>query len=262
MGAGVGESPPSDQASLVLSVLIPVHNEASMLVASVDDLRHRLVDLDCTFEIVLAENGSSDRTLELAENLAQRHQVVRVFSYPQPNYGGALREAIHRARGEFVICEEIDLCDVDFHRRALEILRADGADMVVGSKAMQGARDRRPPFRRLATRVYNRVLRTALGFRGTDTHGLKAFRRSRVTDVAAQCVVEHDVFASELVIRAQRARLRVVEIPVDTEEKRAPSIHLIRRVPKVLRNLARLWLAVHGPEREGYRLDPSGDDGG
>lgn len=230
--------------ALELSVVIPVYNEAEILEDSLDELCDRLDALGLQYEVIVAENGSRDATVAEAERFAERRPVVRTFSYPAPNYGGALREGIRRAKGRYVVCEEIDLCDVEFHRRALELLRAGGADMVIGSKAMRGAGDRRPLWRRLATRVYNAVLRVLLGFRGTDTHGLKAFVRASVLPVANRCVVEHDVFASELVIRAQRSGLRVQEIPVELREKRAPSVHLLRRIPRVLRNLGRLFWSI------------------
>src|SRR5206468_6930201 len=101
--------------------------------------------------------------------------------------------------------------------------------------AMKGANDDRPWIRRTATRVINLLLRVSTGFRGTDTHGLKAFRRERLVDVARACVVERDLFASELVIRAQRMGRVVREIPIALREKRPPSTHLFRRVPHVLR---------------------------
>ncbi|MBC8071646.1 MAG: glycosyltransferase family 2 protein [Deltaproteobacteria bacterium] len=236
-----------------LSIVIPVFNEREILAASIEELCTALRARGWSFEVVLAENGSTDGTLALAEALHERWPELSSFSHPEPNYGGALRQAIFRARGRYVICEEIDLCDVDFHARALELLRQGTADMVVGSKAMRGANDTRPLGRRLATRVYNGALRLAVGFRGTDTHGLKAFVRERVTPIAAACVVEHDVFASELVVRAHRAGLRVLEIPVEIHEKRAPSIRLVRRVPKVLHHLVRLMIAIHGG---GARRDP------
>ena len=128
---------------------------------------------------------------------------------------------------------------------ALALLRAGEVELVVGSKAMRGAHDRRPLGRRAATRIYNGLLRVTLGFTGTDTHGLKAFRRAALLPVVARCVVGHDVFASELVIRAERDGVRVREIPVELAEKRAPSVRLLRRVPKVLRNLGRLMAAIH-----------------
>ncbi|MEM9487839.1 MAG: glycosyltransferase family 2 protein, partial [Myxococcota bacterium] len=148
------------------------------------------------------------------------------------------------ARGDLVICDEIDLCDTDFYRRALDLLRHDDAEMVVGSKAMKGARDHRPLFRRAATRVINGMLRVALDFRGTDTHGLKAFQRARLLPIVEQCVIDKDLFASEFVIRAGRTGIKVVEIPIQVAEKRRPAINLIRRVPDVLAGLARLTYAI------------------
>ena len=229
-------------------MVIPVYNEEGILDASVRELARGLAAMRVRHEIWIAENGSRDATAALAAALAAELEGVETFSIGSPghgDYGAALREGIARARGEFVICEEIDLCDLDFHARALERLRAGAADLVIGSKAMRGAHDRRPLGRRVATRVYNGLLRVTLGFRGTDTHGLKAFRRSVVAPVAARCVVNHDVFASELVIRAQREGVRTLEIPVSLAEKRAPSVHLTRRVPKVLKSLFRLMISIH-----------------
>lgn len=229
-----------------LSIIVPVYNEEAILADSVAELIRGFADMGLTaYEIVLAENGSRDRTREIAARLASVHPQVRTFSCAAPNYGAALREGIEGARGEFVLCEEIDLCDLGFHRRALALLRAGAVDLVIGSKAMRGAHDRRPLARRAATRIYNRMLRLTLGFSGTDTHGLKAFRRAALVPVVARCIVGHDVFASELVIRAEREGLRVREIPVDLEEKRPPSVHLLRRVPRVLHHLLRLMAAIH-----------------
>ena len=229
-----------------ISVVIPIYNEEAILAVSVAELLGGFSAAGISaFEIVLAENGSKDRTREVAARLAGEHPQVRTFSCEAPNYGAALRQGIEEARGELIICEEIDLCDLDFHRRALALLRAREAELVVGSKVMRGAHDRRPLGRRMATRVYNGALRLTLGFTGMDTHGLKAFRRSALLPVVGRCIVGHDVFASELVIRAEREGLRVREIPVELVEKRAPSIHLLRRVPKVLQHLVRLMAAIH-----------------
>jgi glycosyltransferase involved in cell wall biosynthesis len=193
---------------------------------------------------VLAENGSRDRTLEIAAELGIKYPEVRSFSFGEPNYGGALRQGIERARGEIVLCDEIDLCDADFHRRAVALLDGGDIDMVIGSKLIEGAEDDRPWARHAASQLYNGLLRVTLGFKGTDTHGLKAFRRTSLLPIARECLVEKDVFASELVIRAYRAGLRIREIPVRVLEKRRPSINLTRRVPNVLKSLAKLTWAI------------------
>ena len=234
-----------------VSIVIPVYNEEGILREAVTELLDGLVGVraalhaeDLQFEVIIAENGSRDRTVELAEHLAAERPEVRTFSLGEPNYGKALRRGILEARGTWVICEEIDLCDLDFHRRALENLRHTDADMVVGSKAMKGASDHRPMMRRVATRVLNSMLRVALDFRGTDTHGLKAFHRETLLPIVEACVIDRDLFASELVIRAGRAGLRVIEIPVRLDEKRPPAINLVKRVPNVLKGMAKLTRVI------------------
>lgn len=227
-----------------VSFVIPVYNEEAILHASVVDLRERLESFDLRYEILLAENGSRDDTVAIAAELAAKYPDVRFFSLGQPNYGAALRRGIEEARGELVICEEIDLCDTTFHKSAIAILDAGAADMVIGSKLLAGARDDRPYARHAASQIYNALLRTALGFEGTDTHGLKAFRRSALLPVVRACVVDRDVFASELVIRAFREGITIREIPVRVVEKRQPSINLVRRVPNVLKSLGRLTWAI------------------
>ncbi len=227
-----------------ISIVIPVYNEEGIIHAAVVDLRERLAPTGWSYEIILAENGSKDRTVAIAEELAAKYPEVRSFSLGEPNYGKAMKKGILEAKGEFVICEEIDLCDVDFHKRAIALLEAGEADMIIGSKLIEGAEDDRPWARHAASHVYNGLLRLALGFKGTDTHGLKAFRRDKLIDIVQACLVDRDVFASELVIRAYREGIRVREIPVRVVEKRPPSINLVKRVPNVLKNVVKLTWAI------------------
>jgi glycosyltransferase involved in cell wall biosynthesis len=228
-----------------VSIVIPVYNEESILEASVRELRGRLTALPFTFEILIAENGSRDRTVEIGRRLeGEAPGEIQLHSLGEPNYGKALREGILRARGTYVVCDEIDLCDVDFYQRALAILSRGDADMVVGSKVMAGAADDRPLHRHAATLILNGMLRVAVGFRGTDTHGLKAFRRDALTDTARRCIVDKDLFASEFVVRAGREGKRVKEIPLRVAEKRRPSINLWKRVPNVLKNLIKLTYVI------------------
>ena len=236
---------PSDTARAPrISIIIPIYNEEGILHAAVVDLVSRLSEMPWSYEILLAENGSRDGTVAIGEELASKFPEVQIHSLGMPNYGKALREGILRARGEFVVCDEIDLCDTDFYQRALILLEGRQAEMVVGSKVMKGAEDHRPWLRHAATHVINGMLRVLVGFHGTDTHGLKAFRREALLPVVERCVVDRDLFASEFVIRAERDGTRVVEIPVHITEKRPPSINLFRRVPKVLRDIARLTYVI------------------
>lgn len=234
----------TNESTLNVSVVIPVYNEESILRESVLQLLSDMRALSPSFELIIAENGSSDATPQIAQSLTENIAEVHWMHVEEANYGAALRQGIMRAKGDYVICEEIDLCDAAFHKSALELLEAEHADMVIGSKAMSGARDARPWIRKTATRIINLLLRIMLGFRGTDTHGLKAFKREALLPIAHACIVDRDLFASEFVIRAERSGLSIKEIPITIHEKRPPSVHLFRRVPDVLKNLMRLVIAI------------------
>jgi glycosyltransferase involved in cell wall biosynthesis len=226
-----------------VSIVIPVYNERPIVTDSVAGLLMRLPDIAESFEIILAENGSDDGTRDEVRELQKRYSAVRSLHLKTPDYGRALKAGILEARGKYCICDEIDLCDTDFYRSALGLLRSGRARMVVGSKLAPGSRDERPFVRNLASRVLSGMLRIGAGFRGTDTHGPKAFLLTDVVKVVKQCVVGQNLFASELVIRAERAGLDVVELPLTLREKRNPTINLVRRVPRALYNVGRLiWI--------------------
>jgi glycosyltransferase involved in cell wall biosynthesis len=227
-----------------LSIVIPVYNEEGLLSTSINDLIKRMEKIPVVYEIIISENGSRDRTKEIAKELSETKRNVRTIHSEEPNYGKALRRGILQARGEVVVCDEIDICDTNFYRKALDLIVDSGFDMVIGSKLHPDARDKRPFFRHFATIIINLLLRIFLGFRGTDTHGLKAFRREAILPVVDRCLVDRDLFQSELVIRAERMNKKIREIPVAIVEKRKPSINLFRRVPNVLKNLMKLYYYI------------------
>src|SRR6476469_5108277 len=122
-----------------ISIVIPIYNEQAILHAAVVDLRERLKPFGWNYEIILAENGSKDRTIEIGHELAAKYAdpgdgQVKIISMGEPNYGKAMKQGILLARGDLVICDEIDLCDADFHHAAIEILDTGEADLVIGSK--------------------------------------------------------------------------------------------------------------------------------
>jgi glycosyltransferase involved in cell wall biosynthesis len=231
-----------------VSIVIPIYNEEGILRGSVLELQEKLARFGWKYELLLCENGSRDRTVEIGKELEIEHPEVRLLHAGQPNYGLAMKMGILEARGEYVITDEIDLLDTEFYARAMALLERSDTEMVVGSKAMVGSNDQRPLFRRVATRVYNGLLRVTCHFDGTDTHGLKAFRREALLETARRCQLDRDVFASEFVIRAHRSGKKVIEIPFAVREKRPPSINLTKRVPHVVKSVARLAISVRRNE--------------
>src|SRR5687767_4628176 len=125
-------SRPAANAPPRISIIIPIYNEEAILHAAIVDLRERLRPMGWTYEVILAENGSRDRTVEIGQELANKYGnahdgQVKIISMGEPNYGKALKQGILLSRGELVICDDIDLGDADFHRRAVDILESGEA---------------------------------------------------------------------------------------------------------------------------------------
>jgi len=121
------------------------------------------------------------------------------------------------------------------------------------SRRGAGPSQTRPFIRRLATRVFNLLLHILLGFKGTDTHGLKALRRQSVADIIEVCETDRDVFVTELIVRAQYLGLAISEIPIAVHEIRPAPINIYRRVPKALKQVMRLWRLSRGWKAQSLR---------
>lgn len=229
------------------SLVVPVYNEAPILTEALSRMVEAFDAIGGDYEILICENGSTDDTQTLTRDLERLHSPVRADFLPTANYGLALKRGIASCRHEHVILVNVDFWSVDFVRRALVLLE-DGADLVIGSKVMAGSTDARPFLRRAITRSFNALLHRLFDLRATDTHGLKALRRSRLAPIAGQCVTDRSLFDTELVLRAERAGLRIVEIPVEVREIRQPNYwSVVRRIPETCVNLSRmvreLWRA-------------------
>jgi glycosyltransferase involved in cell wall biosynthesis len=189
-----------------------------------------------TYRILVVENGSTDDTAEAARRAGEGHPIT-VWSLPEPDYGAAMRHGFLQADGDWVVNFDIDYFSADFLRRVLDF---EDVDLVIASKRDPGSEDRRPVIRRVATWVFNLLLRTILGSRVSDTHGMKAFRREVVAAIAPAVVSRNDLFDTELVIRAERAGYRIREVPVVVEEMREARSSLLKRVPRTIRGLFRI----------------------
>jgi glycosyltransferase involved in cell wall biosynthesis len=240
----------------VLSVVMPAHNEEAFLDAAVrevvDALRSRAKTLgDPKFEVVVVENGSTDATAALGRALADELPEVRVLSLADADYGGALRTGFLEARGDLVAIFDVDYYDFAFLDQAVAAIEAPGGpDIVVGAKRGAGAVDTRAWPRRMVTAVFSFVLRTGFGLQVADTHGIKVVRRAPLMNLAASCRYGTDIFDTELILRAERAGLKVTAIPVTVEERRPSRSSIVRRIPRTIVALTRLRWALLRERRE------------
>ena len=231
--------------SLHLSVVMPAYNEAEILATSVKEVVAGLRDRNATFEVIVVENGSTDNTAALADEVAAELPEVRVEHRIEANYGRALRAGLLSAHGDAVVNFDVDYFDLTFLDAAVaRVLADDGPAIVVGSKRALGANDTRSPLRKAATWVFSTILRVVFGLKVSDTHGMKAMRRAAVESFGERCIFGEDLFDTELILRAERAGLRTDEIPVVVHELRPARSSFLSRVPRTLRGLCKLRIAL------------------
>lgn len=232
-----------------LSVVVPVYNEADFIAPALSRLIDVVDETGIDYEILVMENGSTDRTAEIAKEVGAG-RGVRVVSLSTPDYGAAMREGLLRTTGTWVVNFDIDYFSGAFLSHVID--QPESVDLIIGSKRDPESEDKRPLLRRLATLVFNLMLKTILGSRVSDTHGMKGFRRALVDAQAPLVVSTGDLFDTELVIRAERADARIVEVPVRVEELRDSRSSLIKRVPGTVAGLFRIRrsLRVSSPSDE------------
>ncbi|MHB1798582.1 MAG: glycosyltransferase family 2 protein [Vulcanimicrobiaceae bacterium] len=218
------------------SIVIPLYNEASILSDLVPRLIEEFSEFPFLTEFLLCENGSQDMTREIASRFAEEHANVRMLTIDSPSYGAAIRAGIEAAQADLVVIFNADLWCKHFFFEAVLLLQA-GYDMVIGSKCLISSNDQRPAVRRWITWSFNVFLKFVFGFRGTDTHGMKALRRSKCLPVMRRCYTSKEVFDTELVLKAQRANLRMCEVPTEVHDTRPARLSILRRIPSTIRDL-------------------------
>lgn len=192
-----------------LSMFFPVHDEEANVVPMATRCLAVLPDCAERFELIIVDDGSTDRTGALADAFAAAHPATRVVRHAaKRGYGAALRSGFGAARHEFVFFTDGDL-QFDPAELARLVPRIADADAVVGYR--QARAD--PWTRRLAGRGWNLLLRLATGLRVRDANcAFKLLRRSALARVPLES--EGAAISAELLLGLRRIGARVVEVPV------------------------------------------------
>ena len=144
----------------------------------------------------------------------------------------------------------MDYIDVEFLALATA-LYSFKLDIIIGSKNLFLSSDFRPVLRRVVSQTFRIALTAGFGLRVSDTHGIKAWRNTPAfTAALAACGPSQHMFDTELILRLQRRGARIIEIPVTVAEQRVGAAHILRRVPKAVSEMVRLWWALRAERRK------------
>ncbi len=239
--------PETVTAAPALDIVVPVYNEQAALAACVRRLRSYLsVDVPYTARITIADNASTDRTLDIARALADEFDDVRVLHLDEKGRGRALRAAWSRSDARVLVYMDVDLSTgLEALMPLVAPLLSGHSDLAIGSRLARSSRVVRGPKREFISRSYNLILRGTLHAHFSDAQcGFKAVR----ADVARALLplVEDGgwFFDTELLVLAERTGMRIHEVPVDWVDDPDSRVDIVATALADLQGVARVGRAL------------------
>lgn len=220
----------------MFSIIIPVLNEELILEGNVKKLSDFLGERP--FEIIIANNGSTDQTLEIANKLAGQDARIKVVSVDKKAPGLAFKEAAKVAQGSIIVSQDMDLStDLKFIDRALRLMQSH--DIVIGSKSM--GRQERSFLRKLPSTIFIFLTNLLLGLKYEDySMAAKAYERDFVVRHVDK-LDDGTSYVIELVYFAKKANKKIADIPVDCTDNRTSKFNILHESAYRFGRLVRLF---------------------
>lgn len=240
---------PFDMEQPSLSVVVPAYNEEHRLNDTLPVMYAYLREHYPHFELLVVDDGSTDRTPDIVREFAQQHPEVRLISY-QPNRGKghAVRTGILQSQGEWVLFSDADLATPIEELPNLSAKLREGYDIAIASRAVRGAKlvVRQPWYREFAGRSFNLMVQLLAvpGIHDTQC-GFKLFRREAAREIFSRCEENGFSFDIEALHVALRLGYRIAEVPVHWMHREGSKVRLLRDAVRMFLALLRISRRHH-----------------
>jgi len=234
----------------VIVVTVPAHNESENLRRCVESLLQATTLLNEDFRVVIAEDGSTDGTYAIAKSLEEEYpRVVNIHSPQKLGRGLALKRAWNQIEGDVYVFVDADLAtDMKYFQQLVNLIRK-GNDLATGSRYIEGAKVNRPMLRYYASQFYNWLMRLLYKDKIFDHQiGFKAFSKRLIKGELNKCEDNNWFWDTEIIVRSTHDGYKVVEFPVEWEEKRGKRTPLKRLLKDMMihgRGTIRLSSTLH-----------------
>jgi dolichyl-phosphate beta-glucosyltransferase len=234
-----------------ISIVIPAYNESARIGKSLGEVLRVVRERAWHAEVLVVNDGSTDRTAALVAEFAQLNPEVRLLNNPENRGKGfSVRHGVLNAVGEVVMFTDADLsAPMEEAERLFEALR-QGADIAIGSRWLQSRRQthKQPLYRQFFGRCFNAITRLIMGLPFADTQcGFKAFRRPVAQTIFQLQRIERWGFDPELLFIALKRGFKVQEVPVTWGHDERSRLSYLKDGIKMLEDIAYIrWEAFAG----------------
>ena len=206
-----------------VSVIMPAYNEESHISSSLEETVRTFNDFGCSYEIIVVDDGSRDKTYEQAIRFASNYDNI-VVKRNRVNYGKgrALKYGCRFVTGKYVVFLDADM---DLHPGQVQIffdiMRLDEADIVIGSKLHPNSKLYYPLGRRIISSIYFFLVNLLFGLPIKDTQtGLKVFKYEALKEIFPKIMIKQFAFDLELLVNAHHLGYKIAEAPVILKSRR------------------------------------------
>jgi len=218
-----------------LAIILPVTNEIKYLTEAVNETVAWAGKISDDWHIIIAEDGSTDGSTELAHQLgAERKNISVLHNDLKLGRGKAVKRAMKLFDAEIYAYFDVDLAaDMMFFPMLIDKVKM-GYDIVTGSRYIKGAAFSRPLLRLIASKVYNWMVRALFHSQVCDHQcGFKAFSRRVRDELLDECKSDDWLWDTEIVVLGTRSNFKIHEFPVEWREKRFKKTPLGRLIEDV-----------------------------
>ena len=229
---------------LQISVVLPAYNEVDYLQPAVEKTIKALRGFSDSYEIIIAEDGSTDGTAQRAEELSQENVSVRhIHREKRLGRGTALNNAFKQSRGQVLVYMDLDLAtSLTYLKPLVEAITVEGYDFATGSRMLPESKAERTFSRSLSSKTYNFLVRHMLGSKLHDHQcGFKAFKREPLLELLDKVEATHWFWDTEILVRAHREGFKIKEIAVEWKSGRGTKVNLLKDSWNMFRQIMGLW---------------------
>jgi glycosyltransferase AglD len=230
--------------NIQVSVVFPAYNEAEYLEPAIEKTVQALKNFTQSYEIIIAEDGSTDGTAELSEELAQKTQKIRhIHGEKRLGRGKALNNAFKQCRGRIFVYMDLDIAtDLKHLKTLVDAIVFEGYDFATGSRMLPESKVERTLRRSLSSKSYNFLVRKMLGSKIRDHQcGFKAFKREPTLQIIDEVQARHWFWDTEILVRAARKGYKIKEIPVEWKSGRKTKVNLLKDSYNMGKQVFKLW---------------------
>jgi glycosyltransferase involved in cell wall biosynthesis len=227
---------------LKIDFVIPIYNEEKVLENSICKLRKYLVDnVKNNWLIVIVENGSSDKSLEIAKNLSKKYSKIDCIHTDRKGRGYALKYALENSKADICLYMDVDLSTGLSAIQEAVLSMKKGYNLVIGSRYLDDSKAKRSIKRLILSKGYNLLVWFLFRTKIRDLQcGFKAVNQKIIKNILPKIKSNEWFFDTELIILSERGKYKIKEIPISWKENNNSKVKIIKTIKKYIFNSIKL----------------------